>query len=529
MFQATLTCVIPLISWSQVYLRQSGTRASKRHSKEAIFPMEREAGGAMEERREEFWSSIYSEIELNPAEVHVSAISNQKITPKKAEWLQGAAQSRPHHGWRSPYCVRRDFDMNWFRTNEIDDENTFADYAAYDVSEQENDEDKCAYAEDPTLSSPPQQSRNLARKSSLLTSSFLNMKVVSPSDDDDDAAARCEDDGEDIPSGGGFGFSFPTTPSCNEEEEEAEDPRIEWPLQSPVQQLNFDTMDDADIAGAIPRRKEEEEIDQDYSCSFSNSSGFGMPRVTSKSSLTAATSSCSTSYQDCDLSLDLDHHTDKVSDKSSKEGGPRGLSAPRFAPASEEYVTMNLRVLQTRGKTGLEEKEDLEIVPNEVIANRYKIVGEVGGKSAFSRAVQAIDIESGASVCLKIANNDKSVFDQTLDEVRVLKTILDEARKAKDERVFGFVEMKDYFYCREHLFIVLELLKQSLYQFQQSNAKGEKYFTLARIQSIAIQIFRSLKELHKMGLVHADLKPENILLQSYSKCTIKIVDLGSAR
>ena len=75
----------------------------------------------------------------------------------------------------------------------------------------------------------------------------------------------------------------------------------------------------------------------------------------------------------------------------------------------------------------------------------------------------------------------------------------------------------------------MELLKLSLYKFQQSNAKGERYFTLARIQSIAIQIFRSLKELHKMGLVHADLKPENILLQSYSKCTIKIVDLGSAR
>ena len=77
-------------------------------------------------------------------------------------------------------------------------------------------------------------------------------------------------------------------------------------------------------------------------------------------------------------------------------------------------------------------------------------------------------------------------------------------------------------YCsamQEHLFLVCELLRANLYEFQKYNRESgdEPYFTNARIQSIARQVLRSLAFLHSLGLIHSDLKPENILIKSYSR------------
>jgi dual specificity tyrosine-phosphorylation-regulated kinase 2/3/4 len=42
------------------------------------------------------------------------------------------------------------------------------------------------------------------------------------------------------------------------------------------------------------------------------------------------------------------------------------------------------------------------------------------------------------------------------------------------------------------------------------------------------QVLDALCFLHGLGLVHSDLKPENILIQSYSRCEVKVIDLGSS-
>lgn len=113
---------------------------------------------------------------------------------------------------------------------------------------------------------------------------------------------------------------------------------------------------------------------------------------------------------------------------------------------------------------------------------------------------------------------------------------------------------------QEHLLIVCELLKANLYEFQKINREsgGEVYFTMPRlqvsqkplplsrfmyvcflllshvllyqnlVQSITIQCLEALNFLHGLGLIHCDLKPENILIKSYSRCEIKVIDLGSS-
>ena len=79
--------------------------------------------------------------------------------------------------------------------------------------------------------------------------------------------------------------------------------------------------------------------------------------------------------------------------------------------------------------------------------------------------------------------------------------------------------MIDYFYHKEHLFIVTELLKDNLYEFYKYNREQEEklYFTLGRLQQVTKQILISLDYLHSLNLIHCDLKPENILIKSYSK------------
>ncbi|CAI0415914.1 unnamed protein product [Linum tenue] len=176
-------------------------------------------------------------------------------------------------------------------------------------------------------------------------------------------------------------------------------------------------------------------------------------------------------------------------------------------------------------RTGFEENKDLPIVNNTVIGGRYYIT-EYLGSAAFSKVVQAQDLHTGVDVCLKIIKNDKDFFDQSLDEIKLLKLV--NKNDPNDEK--HILRLYDYFYHQEHLFIVCELLRANLYEFQKFNQESgaEPYFTLSRLQMIIRQCLEALEYLHRLGIIHCDLKPENILIKSYSRCEIKVIDLGSS-
>jgi serine/threonine protein kinase len=64
--------------------------------------------------------------------------------------------------------------------------------------------------------------------------------------------------------------------------------------------------------------------------------------------------------------------------------------------------------------------------------------------------------------------------------------------------------MHDYFYHREHLMILTELLKENLYEAYRARPE---YFTLGKLQVIARQILTALSTLHRLHIIHCDLKP----------------------
>jgi serine/threonine protein kinase len=203
-------------------------------------------------------------------------------------------------------------------------------------------------------------------------------------------------------------------------------------------------------------------------------------------------------------------------------------SGDPFYPVELEgvvYDSFGLRIVFERDKTGFEESKEFPIRMNSVVAARYQIL-EYLGSAAFSRAVQCLDLETNKMVCMKIIKNDKDFFDQSLDEIKLLKYI--NVNGDVDENCV--LRLYDYFYHKEHLIIVTELLRDNLYEFSKFNREcgDEPYFTLGRLQRIAKQVLTSLDYVHSLRLIHCDLKPENILIRSYSRCEVKVIDFGSS-
>ncbi|KAL4575013.1 hypothetical protein LXL04_021853 [Taraxacum kok-saghyz] len=212
-------------------------------------------------------------------------------------------------------------------------------------------------------------------------------------------------------------------------------------------------------------------------------------------------------------------------DVDFKEGNADDNHATSGDHLMDEYEVFDLRIIHRKNRTGFEENKDLPIFINSVIGYRY-CVTEYLGSAAFSKVVQAHDLQTGIDVCLKIIKNDKDFFDQSLDEIKLLKFV--NKYDPGDER--HILRLYDYFYFQEHLIIVCELLRANLYEYQKYNKEcgEEPYFTLNRLQVITRQCLEALEYLHELGIIHCDLKPENILMKSYSRCEIKVIDLGSS-
>jgi serine/threonine protein kinase len=128
---------------------------------------------------------------------------------------------------------------------------------------------------------------------------------------------------------------------------------------------------------------------------------------------------------------------------------------------------------------------------------------------------------------MKIIENNKDYFDQSVDEIKLLRYIAANCESLDDKNL---LKLYDYFYHKEHLFIVTELLRDNLYEYGKYNREVEKkqYFNVARLQKITKQILTALDFIHGLRLIHCDLKPENILIKSYSRTEVKVIDFGSS-
>ena len=193
---------------------------------------------------------------------------------------------------------------------------------------------------------------------------------------------------------------------------------------------------------------------------------------------------------------------------------------PMPARPEPQLETMYLPVVHDPFRNQLEDSVNFPHDVGTAIAQRYEVTSRLGSGS-FSHAVQCKEAASGKSVCIKIVRNNKDFVDQSLGEIKILQ-YLNQLDGGDEHHI---LRLEDYFYYKEHLFLVTELLRDNLYVLYRY---VESYFTLPRIRSIARQTLRALAFLHRHSVYHCDLKPENILLSSFSRCQVKVIDFGSS-
>jgi len=86
------------------------------------------------------------------------------------------------------------------------------------------------------------------------------------------------------------------------------------------------------------------------------------------------------------------------------------------------YDCYNLKVVFDREKTGFEETREFQIVYNSIIAGRYQVM-EYLGSAAFSKAIRCYDLHTNEEVCMKIIENNKDYYDQSIDEIKLLRYV----------------------------------------------------------------------------------------------------------
>jgi len=210
----------------------------------------------------------------------------------------------------------------------------------------------------------------------------------------------------------------------------------------------------------------------------------------------------------------------------------------------EIFVEFHLPVVYKPYKTGLEPSPKLELSNGDIVAGRYQVASEIGS-AAFSVAYHCVDMQESVgnpNVCLKVIQNSKDFLDQSLDEIKVLQLL----QYGRDGNIghpnslvssshvcdlHHILHLRRYFYYKEHLILVTELLEDNLYEFDCKIRRLEnfsEYFTLPRLCYITRQVLVALQYVHSLGLIHSDVKPENILLWSHQNAKVKLIDFGSA-
>ena len=239
------------------------------------------------------------------------------------------------------------------------------------------------------------------------------------------------------------------------------------------------------------------------------------------------------SKNDCSIdqiSSSITNGNNNNDNTNRNRGRPEISGQSKFCGVDNQvHGFFNLKVIFNPYKTGFEESKNFNAPIGTIIAGRYEVCDFIG-TAAFSSALQCLDVtaQDGEDeyVCLKVIKNNKDFFDQSLDEIKLLQYI----NSMGDTESNHILRLLDYFYTKEHLFIVSELLKQNLYEFGRHIRENmdEPYFTFPRLKKITKQVLEALNFIHSLNLIHCDLKPENIVMKSYSRCEIKLIDFGSS-
>jgi len=162
------------------------------------------------------------------------------------------------------------------------------------------------------------------------------------------------------------------------------------------------------------------------------------------------------------------------------------------------------------------------VVGSNVCIDKHYEVTDIIGRGAYSTVFGGIDLRTGHKVAIKKIK--ESIFCDEINTKRILREI-NILRQIRHESVIEMIDLvppenrENFTEC----YIVLKRMTMDLRRVIHSKTK----LLHSHVVYLGYQIFRTLKYLHSIGVVHRDLTPANILVGK--GCDIKICDFGLSR
>ena len=192
---------------------------------------------------------------------------------------------------------------------------------------------------------------------------------------------------------------------------------------------------------------------------------------------------------------------------SAGSGGQSGMVSSISASSSLQSTGSSLSspVLQRKRPPVADDMDGhLAYLPGDVLADRYEILSTLG-EGTFGKVARVRDLETNASVALKIIKNIHKYREAAKLEINVLRKL-----NAKDPQGKHLcVRMFDSFNYYGHMCLTFEVLGESVFDFLKSNSYVP--YPLEQVRHIAYQLCHAVKFMHDNKLTHTDLKPENVL------------------
>merc|ERR1719421_1860721 len=116
----------------------------------------------------------------------------------------------------------------------------------------------------------------------------------------------------------------------------------------------------------------------------------------------------------------------------------------------------------------------------------------------------------------------------TEKEVKLMRRLRSQASEKDPDGAACFLGLagpETFEHCG-HLALVFQLQKCDLRSGLHRYGQG-KGLPLAFVRNYAVHIFKALRALRSISVIHSDLKPDNLLI-SLDKASVKLSDFGSA-
>ncbi|ORZ03873.1 kinase-like domain-containing protein [Syncephalastrum racemosum] len=171
--------------------------------------------------------------------------------------------------------------------------------------------------------------------------------------------------------------------------------------------------------------------------------------------------------------------------------------------------------------------------PNDKLCNRYLTIKELG-KGTFGKVLECRDVFTNTRYAIKIIRAIPKYKEAGKVEIRVLQRL----KEADPTNLYKCIQMRHAFTERDHVCMVFDLLKASVFDFLKNN--DFRGFPHAHVQHMAQQLLTSVAFLHDQNLIHTDIKPENLMLMDnrsrpssegglrLEDTSIQLIDFGSA-